>query len=163
MASPSTAADGDKPYIVQLAQAWVAFRVHELRAAAEAAGVRLQIDDESALRPDGMLLPIRVPDEASVVRLAARAVLAKGFVEVWASGDSWDELAEELLRYPRDAAAPYLAEGTPTRERSDEPTPCALCPHYAVAAWILTSRHDVQSDSEPLWQAAHRGGADGPD
>ena len=87
------------------------FRCHELRAAAEASGVRLAFD-ESTHHPDNHLLWIRVPDEASVVRLAARAVLLKGVLEVWGHGESWDDMADALLAYPRDLAAPYLAEGT---------------------------------------------------
>jgi tRNA (guanine10-N2)-methyltransferase len=106
-------------YYVHLPLSWIAFRIAELRAAAEATSVDLTIseDDEAALhaRPDSVLLRISVPDEASLVRLASRTVLAKSFIDVWASGDDWDSLAAQLLAYPRELAAPYLAEGTTFR------------------------------------------------
>ena len=102
--------------LAHLALSWLGFRIAELRACAEATGVELTIDDVASTalesRTDSVLLPLRVPDEESVRRLAERTVLAKSFVDVWASADSWDELAAALLAYPRDKAAPYLAKGT---------------------------------------------------
>ena len=108
----SARAEERQPYLAQLAQAWVAFRVHELRASAEAAGVSLSIADH---RPDSVLLPIALQDDAAVQRLATRAVLVKSFIDVWASGESWEELEAALLSYPREKAAPYLAEGSTFR------------------------------------------------
>ena len=113
------AADG-RPYHVCFALAWRAFRLPELRAAAEAAGVQLRIDeDEEArfeARDDSWLLPVRLAGDdsshAAAQRLGARTVLAKSLVDVWASGSTWEELAASLQGYDQAAAAPYLAPGT---------------------------------------------------
>ena len=105
--------------VAHLSLSWLGYRVAELRAAAEAAGVELSVEAaaEAALeaRADAVLLRIGVPDEESVRRLANRSVLAKGFVDVWACGATWEELESQLLAYPRDRAAPFLADGTTFR------------------------------------------------
>ena len=102
--------------VAHLALSWLGFRIAELRASAESAGVSLDIDGESEAalehRADSVLLRVRLLDEASALRLAERSVLTKSFVDVWASANTWDELKASLLAYPRDLAAPYLAEGT---------------------------------------------------
>jgi tRNA G10 N-methylase Trm11 len=99
-----------RPYLAQMAQAWTAFRHYELRSAAEAAGVALSFD--GTLTAESILLPVQLPDDASVMKLAARAVLVKSFIDVWATGTTWEEMSAALLAYPRPDAAPYLAEGT---------------------------------------------------
>ena len=112
----------DHPYFMcQLVHQWLDFRVAELEAAAHAAGVRLSIspEDVAALRggSEGVLLRIGVDDEASVVRLASRAVLCKTFFEVWASGDTWEELEESIKQVPSAQSDRYLAAGTTFRVR----------------------------------------------
>ena len=102
--------------VAQLPLSWIGFRMAELRASAEAAGVALAVDAASEAMLEGsadsVLLRVRLQDEASALRLAERSVLAKSFVDVWATANTWDELKASILAYPRDAAAPYLAEGT---------------------------------------------------
>ena len=104
-------------YCVHLPLTWANFRLAELLAAAEAAGVDVLLEDEEAratlmARKDGVLLRVGLRDETSARRLASRAVLAKQFVEEWACGESWDEMAAALQAYPPELAAPFLAEGS---------------------------------------------------
>ena len=72
--------DGGCPVLCHFAHRWLDFRVAELRAVAEATGVRLSIDEaDVAAVQQAVFLPLRVPDEPSVHRLAGRAVLVKRF------------------------------------------------------------------------------------
>ena len=109
-----------RPYLCQLiVNTWHNFRLAELRAAASIAGVALAIEpeEEAAVREETVFLRVHAADDASVERIAARTVLVRRFVEVWASGDSWDSLAEALRSMPREQCGPYLAEGTTFKVR----------------------------------------------
>ena len=109
-----------RPYLCQLiVNTWHNFRIAELRAAASVAGVALAIEpeEEAAVHEETVFLRVHAADDASVERIAARTVLARRFVELWASGDSWDALAEALRSMPREQCAPYLAEGTTFKVR----------------------------------------------
>ena len=114
--------DGEHPfYLIHLIHQWLDFRLDELRACAEATDVRLSIDEDDAAAvrqgAEGVLLRAGLDDEASVTRLAARTVLVRNYYEVWASGNSWEELEENIRRVPGAHSAPYLAEGTTFRVR----------------------------------------------
>ena len=116
MAASSAPPDVSRGYLCQFAKCWFSWRMKELRAAADNAGVDLIIDaaEEAALeaRSDGVLLRIHLADEASVRQLASRAVLCKNIIEEWGSGRTWDELAAALRAYPTERSVPYLAAGT---------------------------------------------------
>eukprot|EP00966_Prymnesium_polylepis_P157275 3634890-Prymnesium_polylepis.1 len=114
--------DGEHPfYLCHLIHQWLDFRLGEMCACAEAADVRLSIDEQEAqaLRQggEGVLLRVGLDGDASVERLASRTVLARSYYQVWASGDSWEELEESIRRVPPEHSAPYIAEGTTFRVR----------------------------------------------
>ena len=98
-------------YFTQLVHAWPAFQRAELHAAAEAAEVSLAIEEGT----NPVLVNLTLPDETSMIRVASRTILIKQAIHVWASATSWEELAAALMAYPRDLAAPYLAEGSTFR------------------------------------------------
>ena len=108
-------------YLCQLVHQWLDFRIGEMRAAAAATGVQLSISDDevAALRSgsEGVLLRIKMDDEESLVRLASRTVLGRSFFEVWASGDTWEELEESIKQVPTAQSEPYLAPGSTFRVR----------------------------------------------
>lgn len=104
-----------QPYLCHLiSNTWFNFRVPELRAVAGLAGVDLAIDpeEEAALGEESVFLTVRVADEASVARLAARTVMVRRFVDLWASGDSWETLAANVRALSPDVYSSYLAVGT---------------------------------------------------
>ena len=114
--APEAAGACKTAYLVHFALTWRGFHLPELRAASEAAAVLLYVEpseEETFGRNlSSSLLPVWMEDEASVRRLASRAVLARSFVDVWGGGATWEELERELLRYDRGRAAPFLAEGS---------------------------------------------------
>mmetsp|Transcript_38780 Transcript_38780/g.117144 ORF Transcript_38780/g.117144 Transcript_38780/m.117144 type:complete len:254 (+) Transcript_38780:19-780(+) len=96
---------------------WLDFRVPELLAAAEAVGVDVSATDadidELSAGAGGVYLPVSCSSgSAGLARVAARAVLVKRFVEVWASGASIAELEGRLRACPAEVYAPYLREGS---------------------------------------------------
>ena len=60
---------------------------------------------------------MRVADDASVARLAARTVMVRRFVDLWASGDSWESLAAAVRALSPEVYGEYLAEGTTFKVR----------------------------------------------
>ena len=64
-----------------------------------------------------LVLQVRVADDASVARLAARTVMVRRFVDLWASGDSWDTLAAAVRALSPEVYGEYLAEGTTFKVR----------------------------------------------
>ena len=102
-----------------ISNTWFNFRIPELRAVAAFTGVPLAIDseDEAAFHEESVFLQVRVPDDESVARLAARTVMVRRFVEVWATGDSWETLSANLQALPPERHAAHLAEGTTFRVR----------------------------------------------
>ncbi|KAL1496130.1 hypothetical protein AB1Y20_014751 [Prymnesium parvum] len=113
---------GDGPfYLCHLIHSWLNFRLAELRACADVAGVNLSIDEEEAFElrrgAEGVLLRIALDDEAAVARLTARTVLVRSVYEIWATGGSWEELEASIKRVPLAHCVPFLAEGTTFRVR----------------------------------------------
>ena len=74
-------------------------------------------EEEAALREESVFLQVRVADDASVARLATRTVMVRRFVDLWASGDSWETLAANMRTLAPDVYAGYLAEGTTFKVR----------------------------------------------
>ena len=66
-----------------------------------------------------LVLQVRVADDASVARLAARTVMVRRFVDLWASGDSWDTLAAAVRALSPEVYGEYLAEGTTFKVRAE--------------------------------------------
>lgn len=110
--------------LVHFAGSWPNFRLAELDAVAETVGAKLRLDPaavaefEARLHLDtceSLLLPVQVSDAAGAARIAARCVLVKECMHVWASGASWEALAARLRAYPRELAEPYLLRGSTFR------------------------------------------------
>jgi hypothetical protein len=119
-ATDTPSASATRPYLCHLiSNTWFNFRVPELRAVAGLAGVELAIDpeEEAALREESVFLTVRVADDASVARLAARTVMVRRFVDLWASGDSWETLAATVRALSPEVYGAYLAEGTTFKVR----------------------------------------------
>ena len=119
-ATTDTGAPATRPYLCHLiSNTWFNFRVPELRAVAGLAGVELAIDpeEEAALREESVFLTVRVADDANVARLAARTVMVRRFVDLWASGDSWETLAATVRALSPEVYGAYLAEGTTFKVR----------------------------------------------
>ena len=116
----ASSAAASRPYLCHLiSNTWFNFRVAELRAVAGLAGVELAIDpeEEAALREESVFLTVRVADDANVARLAARTVMVRRFVDLWASGDSWETLAATVRALSPEVYGAYLAEGTTFKVR----------------------------------------------
>lgn len=113
---PSPAADPNQRFLCHFVREWVDFRVAELHAAAEAAGVSIStaVADLAAFSggAGGVYLPLVCAEGAAgIARLAQRTVLVKRFVDVWGSGSSLSELQQQLRLRACDRWAPHLAEG----------------------------------------------------
>ena len=106
-----------QPYLCQFVHQWLDFRLPELVAACEATATTLTVDAaDAAALPSSTCCRVTLNDDASARRVAARSVLVKRFIEVWASGDSWDEMVRALAASPSQPGwaerAACIAEGT---------------------------------------------------
>ena len=120
VADAAASTPATRPYLCHLiSNTWFNFRVPELRAVAALAGVELTIDpaEEAALREESVFLQVRAADDASVARLATRTVMVRRFVDLWATGDSWEALAANVRALAPDVYEAYLAAGTTFKVR----------------------------------------------
>lgn len=108
-------ADPHQRFLCHFVNEWVDFRLPELEAAAEAAGVSITTAeaDLASFRDSasGVYLPVVCTEGASgITRLAQRTVLVKRFIDVWGSGATLAELQQQLRAHTSDRWAPHLAE-----------------------------------------------------
>ena len=106
-----------QPYLCQFVHQWLDFRLPELVAACEATATTLTVDAaDAAALPSSTCCRVTLNDDWSARRVAARSVLVKRFIEVWASGGSWDEMVRALAASPSNPGwserAACIAEGT---------------------------------------------------
>ena len=83
------------------------FRAPELEALASLAGVPMRLIPPK-LRPDiNAFWTCHLPSDEAGRRLAQRSMLLKGFFEVYAEGDTMDQLAEAVQALPAAILAPF--------------------------------------------------------
>mmetsp|Transcript_24229 Transcript_24229/g.67365 ORF Transcript_24229/g.67365 Transcript_24229/m.67365 type:complete len:471 (+) Transcript_24229:348-1760(+) len=62
--------------------------------------------------PESPFWYTELPDEQTAAKIASRAVLVKGFYEVWGEGATWEELSTAVKSFDTSRMVPFLAEGT---------------------------------------------------
>ena len=136
---------------VHFASAWLGFRIAELQAVADALDIPLSIDKDDLrefyARPTSVLLKISLTDEATIRRLASRVVLAKSFVDVWASGETWEELAEHCVHTHEILLRPTSPRARPSRWSSTHLASIiqAMTAWQSSISWSLCCRGAARS------------------
>ncbi|KAI9010109.1 S-adenosyl-L-methionine-dependent methyltransferase [Hyaloraphidium curvatum] len=108
---------GRIPFLLQYPNVHRDFWLPEFQSIAEAEGVELAEEDVAEWKnapPDAVFVKIHLSSREEAIRLTRRSVLVKLVVELWAEGDSYDELHAVLKA--RIAADPGLL--VPYMERS---------------------------------------------
>jgi len=106
-ADASTVPADLRKYLCYFLHRLLDFRAPELEALASLAGVPMRLMPPE-LRPDiNAFWTCRLPSDDAARRLAERSMLLKGFFEVYAEGDSMDQLAEAVQALPAATLAPF--------------------------------------------------------
>ncbi|KAF1988424.1 tRNA guanosine-2'-O-methyltransferase [Aulographum hederae CBS 113979] len=82
-----------KDYLVRLVQVHDTFRVPELEALAEMAGVELEVVKYAN---DSPYCTIRLPSTAAASALISRSILGSAIYELWGSGTTYDDLHDSV-------------------------------------------------------------------
>jgi len=111
----------DVPYLLHMychddPKKLTAFRLKELDALCQLTGVSVPCYDPSTVVQSSPFVRARFPNESCIRTMAARSILTKGWLELWAHGDSIDACIEQLRQrkdearfrhYTDDAALTY--------------------------------------------------------
>jgi len=147
------------------------FRLADVEGSLEALGVALS-DGVAWRQPFGgeplsPLWGLRLPNEAVVPALAARATLVRGFVEVWGEGADWQELSDAVAAYPSALKEPWLRASIPYKV-SVETFGCKLAQEEQVQAIRRLSGFvdfqgsvDLKSPVATFWLVVCRSGGNG--
>jgi len=106
-ADASTVPTDSRKYLCYFLHRLLDFRAPELEALASLAGVPMRLTPPD-LRPDiNAFWTCHLPSDEAARRLAERSMLLKGFFEVYAEGESMDQLVEAVQALPAATLAPF--------------------------------------------------------
>ena len=107
VASRPAVSAGLRKYLCYFLHRLLDFRAPELDALASMAGIHMQLVPPD-LRPDiNAFWTCSLPSDDAARQLAQRSMLLKGFFEVYAEGDTMDQLVDAVRALPAAALAPY--------------------------------------------------------
>ena len=106
-ADASTVPADLRKYLCYFLHRLLDFRAPELEALASLAGVPMRLTPPD-LRPDiNAFWTCHLPSDEAARQLAERSMLLKGFFEVYAEGDTVDQLADAVRALPAATLAPF--------------------------------------------------------
>ncbi|KAJ3063417.1 hypothetical protein HDU98_000784 [Podochytrium sp. JEL0797] len=95
------------PFVLCFAQIHLNFRLAELRALAVLENVEIDFDPSELLEESPFLI-VRMKSAKNAKKLLTRSILIKEVIELWAQGDTLDELLERVKEIPIEKHDPYL-------------------------------------------------------
>ena len=147
---PADTADS-RQYLCYFLHRMLDFRVPELESLASLASIPTRLVPPD-LRPDiNAFWTCVLPSDDAARRLAKRSMLLKGFFEVYAEGDTMDQLVEAVRALPAATLAPYRHASWKVRQESrrrlDSPVPCSSgnrmlgCHRHSCCPCHCTAQH----------------------
>ncbi|XP_033126865.1 tRNA (guanine(10)-N2)-methyltransferase homolog [Anneissia japonica] len=97
-----------REYMFLFAQDHVEFRVPELQSLVAIHGIKMELvenyDNKSPF------LVVRLPSDESALLIMGRCILTKSVIELWARGNSRQEVYSKLREYPKDRSSLFSGE-----------------------------------------------------
>ncbi|XP_071957477.1 tRNA (guanine(10)-N(2))-methyltransferase homolog isoform X2 [Antedon mediterranea] len=97
-----------KDYLFLFAQEHVEFRVPELQSLVGIHGIKMEmIEKHNNTSP---FLVVQLPSEECAVKIMGRCILAKSIIELWARGNSRQEVYDKLRDFPKERSSFFSGE-----------------------------------------------------